>query len=132
MAILKPLDHCPRDSTLFQFTTKQLRDFIDSNHLPIQIHEQLEFAKVVAPLEERYCLDFGRPAIHPEVMVLALLVCSLYNISYSRVLCSAISENTASRWFCFLTIDDPVFDHFSSTHFIDRTGQGASPRSLTA
>ncbi len=121
--MLEPLDRCRRDSTLFQFTTKQLRDFIDPNHLLIQIDEQLDFAKLVAPLEERYCPDFGRPAIHPEVMVRALLVCSLYNIASFRRLCSAISENIAFRWFCFLTIDDPVFDHSSISHFIDRVGR---------
>ena len=120
--MLEPLDRCRRDSTLFQFTTKQLRDFIDPNHLLIQIDEQLDFAKLVAPLEERYCPDLGRPAIHPEVMVRALLVCSLYNIASFRRLCSAISENIAFRWFCFLTIDDPVFDHSSISHFIDRVG----------
>ena len=49
--MLEPLDRCRRDSTLFQFTTKQLRDFIDPNHLLIQIDEQLDFAKLVAPLE---------------------------------------------------------------------------------
>ena len=121
--MLEPLDRCRRDSTLFQFTTKQLRDFIDPNHLLIQIDEQLDFAKLVAPLEERYCPDFGRPAIHPEVMVRALLVCSLYNIASFRRLCSAISENIAFGRFCFLTIDDPVFDHSSITHFINRIGR---------
>ena len=118
--MLEPLDRCRRDSTLFQFTTKQLRDFIDPNHLLIQIDERLDFAKLVAPLEEP---DFGRPAIHPEVMERALLVCSLYNNAPSRRLCPAISENIAFRWFCFLTIDDPVFDHSSISHFIDRIGR---------
>ncbi len=99
--MLEPLDRCRRDSTLFQFTTKQLRDFIATNYLLIQIDEQLDFAKLVAPLEERYCPDSGRPAIHPEVMVRSLLVCSLYNIASFRRLCSAISENLAFRWFCF-------------------------------
>ena len=74
-------------------------------------------------MEEQYCPDFGRPAIHPEVMVRALLVCPLYNIASFRILCSAISKNIAFRWFCFLTIDDPVFDHSSITHFIDRIGR---------
>ena len=68
------------------------------------------------------CPDFGRPAIHPEVMVRALLVCLLYNIASFRRLCSVISENIAFRWFCFLTIDDPVFDHSSISLFIDRVG----------
>ena len=121
--MIEPLDRSRRDSTLFQFTTKQLRDFIDPNHLLIRIDERLDFAKLVEPLEECYCPDFGRPAIHPEVMVRALLICSLYNIASFRGLCSAISENLAYRWFCFLTIDDPVFDHSSVSHFIDRIGR---------
>ena len=121
--MLEPLDRCRRDSTLFRFTSKRLRDFIDPDHLLIQIDERLDFAKLVAPLEERYCPDFGRPAIHPEVMVRALLVCSLYNIASFRRLCSAISENIAYRWFCFLTIDDPVFDHSTITYFVNRIGR---------
>ena len=58
-------------------------------------------------------------------MVRALLICSLYNIASFRRLCSAISENIAYRWFCFLTIDDPVFDQSSISHFIDRIGFAA-------
>ena len=27
------------------------------------------------------------------------------------------------RWFCFLTIDDPVFDHSTISHFIERIGR---------
>ena len=118
-----PLDRCRRDLTLFQFTARRLRDFIDLDHLLIRIDEQLDFAKLVAPLEARYCPDFGKPAIHPEVMVRALLICSLYNIASFRRLCSAISENLAYRWCCFLTIDDPVFDHSSISHFINRIGR---------
>ena len=120
--MIEPLDRSRRDSAPFQLTTRQLRDFIDRNHLLIRIDEQLDFAKLVAPLEECYCPDFGRPAIHPEVMVKALLICSRYNITSFRRLCSAISENLAYRWFYFLTIDDAVSDHSSISHFIDWIG----------
>ena len=77
----------------------------------------------VAPLEDHYCLDNGRPAIHPEVMVRALLICSLYNISSFTRLNSAIAENIPYRCFCFLTIDDPVFDHSTISYFIERIGR---------
>ena len=121
--MLKPLDCYRRESTLFQFTTRRLRDFIDPDHLLIRIDEQFDFARLVAPLEDRYCPDNGRPAIHPEVMVRALLICSLYNISSFRRLSSAIAENIAYRWFCFLTINDPVFDHSTISYFIERVGR---------
>ena len=48
--MLEALDRCRRDSTLFQFIGKRLRDFIDPNHLLIQIDEQLDFTKLVASL----------------------------------------------------------------------------------
>lgn len=51
--MLESLDRCRRDSTLFQFTSRPLRDFTDPNHLLIQIDEQLDFARLAAPLEER-------------------------------------------------------------------------------
>ncbi len=121
--MLEPLDRYRRDSTLFQFTTKRLRDFIDPNHLLIQIDEKFDFAKLVEPLESNYCPDNGRPAVHPEVLVRALLVSALYNITSFRRLCLAISENIAFRWFCFLTIDDEVFDHSTITYFIERIGR---------
>ena len=70
--MLEPLDRYRRDSTLFQFTTRQLRDFIDPNHLLVEIDEKFDFAKLVEPLEGNYSPDNGRPAIHPEVLVRAL------------------------------------------------------------
>ena len=53
--MLKPLDRHRRDSTLFQFTTRSLRDSIDPGHLLIQVNDQFVFGKLVAPLEEWYC-----------------------------------------------------------------------------
>ncbi len=43
--ILKPLDRCRRDSTLFQFTTRNLRDFIDPDHLLIRVDEQFDLGQ---------------------------------------------------------------------------------------
>ena len=120
--MLDPLDRYSRDSTLFQFTSKRLRDFIDPHHLLIQIDERFDFPRLAEPLEDYYCRDNVRPAIHPEVLLRALLISSLYNITSFRRLCSAISENIAFRWFCFLTIDDKVFDHSTISYFIERIG----------
>ena len=47
----------------FQFTPRRLRDFVDPDHLLIRIDEQFDFSELVAPLEDRYCPDNGRPAI---------------------------------------------------------------------
>ena len=47
--MLKLLDRHRRDSTLFQFTTRRLRDFVDPDQLLIRIDEQFDFARLVAP-----------------------------------------------------------------------------------
>ena len=90
---MKPLDRDRGDSALFQFTTRRLRGFVNPDHLLIRIDEQFDFGKLVATLEDRYCPDDGRPAIHPEVMIRALLICSLYNIPSFRRLSSVFAEN---------------------------------------
>ena len=41
--MIEPLDRSRRDSTLFQFTSRQLRDFIDPNHLLIPDRRAAEF-----------------------------------------------------------------------------------------
>ena len=111
--VLKPLDRRRSGSTLCQFTTRHLRNFIGPEHLLIRIDQQFDFAKLVAPMEVRYCPDNGRPAVHPEVMVRAWLICSLHNSSSFRRLSAAIAEN----------IDDPMFDHSTISYFIERIGR---------
>ncbi len=98
--MLKPFDRCRRESTLFQFTTRRLRDFIDPDHLLIQIDGQFDFGKLAAPLEERYCPDNGRPAVHPEDMIRALLISSFRRLSSAPhcPLCGLPGRHTV-RWF---------------------------------
>ena len=48
--MLEPVDRYRRESALFQFITKQLRDFIDPNHILVQIDEKFDFPKLVAKL----------------------------------------------------------------------------------
>ena len=43
--MLKPLDRCRRDSTLFQFTTRNLRDFIDPDYLLIRVDVQFDLGQ---------------------------------------------------------------------------------------
>ena len=71
------LDRHSRGSTPFEFATKRMRDFIDPKHLLIQIDKQFDFLKFVEPFKDYYCRDNGRPAIHPETLVRALLISSL-------------------------------------------------------
>ena len=55
------LERPRRDSIPFQFISQRLRDFVGPNHLLIHTHDQPNLAKLMGPLEQRYCRDFGRP-----------------------------------------------------------------------
>ena len=56
------------------------------------------------------------------MLVRALLISSLYNVISLRQLFATISENLAFCWFCFLRIDDEVFNHSTISYFIERIG----------
>ena len=77
----------------------------------------------MAPLEEKYARDSGKPAIHTEVMVRTLLISSLYDVTSYRRLVHAIAENIAFRWFCFMGIENRVFDHSTISVFSERIGR---------
>ncbi|MDE2935627.1 MAG: hypothetical protein OXP37_02160 [Chloroflexota bacterium] len=65
---MEAFDHHRRDTALIQITTRHSRDVIDSNHLLIKSNWAFDFKALVAPLEEKYFRDSGRPATCPEIM----------------------------------------------------------------
>ena len=122
--MLRPLDRDRRDGPLYPGSDRTLRDLIEPNHLLLQIEQAIDLAALAADLEQVYDQRRGRPAIHPEVVVRALLLAALYQVPSYRQLCARISENLAWRYFCHLTLDDPVFDHSTLSVFLDRIGPG--------
>ena len=121
--MILPLDKTKRDSVLFQFSTKPLRAYIAPNHLLLKIDELFDFSYVVDLVKSFYCPDNGRAAIHPEVLLRALLIGCIYNITSFRQVCLRIQENLAYRWFLFMGLEDEVFDHSTISYFISRIGE---------
>lgn len=119
--MLRPLDRDRRDGPLYPGATRTVRDCIDPTHLLVRIDRTLDLAGYAVPLHAVYRAG-GRPAIHPEIVLRALLVGALYGETSHRALCLRISENLAWRWFCHLTLDDPVFDHSTLSVFLSRAG----------
>ena len=95
--MVKPLDRHRRDSTLFKITAHRLRNFVDPDNLLIRINEQFDLGKLVGPLKDRYYPDHGRPAIHPGVMIMALLICSVQHLLLQKIEVDPVSW-TGSRW----------------------------------
>ena len=122
LLMLKPIDRDRRNGPLYPGSSKTLRDFIDPNHLLIQVDANFDFQTLVDFVQEEYYSDIGRPAIHPEVLIRALILSAVYDINSYRQLCERISENLAWRWFCHLTLEDQVFDHSTISVFLERIG----------
>ena len=121
--MLRPFDHTRRDGPLYPGATRTLRDCLDPKHLLIQIDTALDLASYAEPLQTVYRTG-GRPAIHPEIVLRVLLLGALYHVPSHRQLCDRIAENLAWRWFCFLPLDDPVFNHSTLSVFLERVGSG--------
>src|SRR5579859_5477071 len=120
--MLRSIDRARRDGPLYPGSARTLRDCIDPRHLLIQIDTTFDFATLVAELDQHYHHRLGRPAIHPEVVLRALLLAAIYEVPSHRQLCARLAENLAWRWFCFLRLDDPVFDHSTFSVFLTRVG----------
>ena len=123
--MLKPIDRERRDGPLYPSSDRNLRGFIDPKHLLLKIDANFDFVILTEFIEAKYDPAVGRPAVHPEVLVRALLLDAIYNVGSCRQLRERISENLAWRWFCYLALEDVVFDHSTITVFIKRLGSDA-------
>ena len=123
--MLEALDYSQRDQALF---VGFVRDLIPEDHLLLRLEAAIDLAPLVTPLAEHYSPDTGRPAVHPEILIRALLISRLYNIPSFRELCRQLQYNLAYRYFCHLSLNQPVFDHSTITHFLERVGRGAFDR----
>jgi transposase len=121
--MILPLNKSRRDSELFQYSPKPLRAYIAPNHILLKIDELFDFSYVVELVQPFYCPDNGRAAIHPEILLRALLIGCIHNIASFRQLCLRIQENLTYRWFLHMTLSDEVFDHSTISYFIFRIGE---------
>ena len=97
-----------------------LDDLIPEDHLLRQIDQVLDLSTLRTHLAPFYS-HTGRPSIDPELMLRMLLIGYCYGIRSERRLCEEVRLNLAYRWFCRLSIEDPVPDH--STFSKNRHGR---------
>ena len=98
--MLETLAWYRRDSTLFQFATKRPIDPVNRYHLPVQVNEKSDFAKIVEPLEADYSYDNRSLAVRPEVLLLVLLISAHYYIMSFRRPCLELAA--CITWFTAL------------------------------
>lgn len=86
-----------------------LYDKIPKDHILRKINEAVDFSFVNDLLKDSYCVDFGRPAKEPELMLRLLLLQYLYDLSDVRVIEDA-EYNLAHLWFLGLNPEDRLPD----------------------
>ena len=107
----------PQDELFYSFN---LEDVLPEDHLLRHIDRFLDFSDLRDHLAPYYS-HTGRPSIDPELMIRMLLIGYCLGIRSERQLCEEVKLNLAYRWFCRLSISDPVPDH--STFSKNRHGR---------
>ncbi len=102
------------------FYAFNLDEQVPHDHLLRQIDGVLDLSSLRDHLAPFYS-HTGRPSTDPELMIRMLVVGYCYGIRSERRLCEEVSLNLAYRWFCRLSIEDPVPDH--STFSKNRHGR---------
>ena len=110
------------------FYDVSIERLVPEDHLLRVIDRYLDLEGIREELKPFYAAE-GRPSVDPELMIRMLVAGYCYGIRSERRLCEEVGLNLAYRWFCRLSLTDPVPDH--STFSKNRHGLRRSP-SLTA
>jgi len=87
-----------------------LDDVVPPDHLVRKIEAVLDFGWVHRELKPFYS-HTGRPSIDPELMIRMLIVGYVFAIRSEREICAQVQVNLAYRWFCGLSIEEPIPNH---------------------
>jgi transposase len=87
-----------------------LDDLVPGDHLVRRIDAVLDLSWLHGELAPYYS-HTGRPSIDPELMMRMLIIGYVFAIRSERQLCSEVQVNMAYRWFCHLSIEEPIPDH---------------------
>src|SRR5436190_669058 len=92
------------------FACVRLEDLVPPEHLLRRIDQTIDFSFIDRRTAALYS-QTGRPSVPPQVLVRMMLVGYLYGLTSERRLCQEVQLNLAYRWFCGLSLEDPVPDH---------------------
>jgi len=107
----------PQNPLFYSFN---LDDLVPQDHLLRKIDHFLDLSDLRQHLAPYYS-HTGRPSIDPGLMIRMLIIGYCLGIRSERRLCEEVRLNLAYRWFCRLSIEDPVPDH--STFSKNRHGR---------
>src|SRR5438046_9048991 len=94
------------------FYSFDLDKVVPPDHLVRQIDGLLDLSWVHKELAPYYS-HTGRPSIDPVLMIRMLIIGYVFAIRSERALCRDVQVNFAYRWFCGLSSEDKIADHYA-------------------
>jgi transposase len=88
-------------------------DMVPQNHMLRAIDKAIDWTFIYDLVEDKYCMDNGRPSMDPVMLIKIPFIQYLYGIKSMRQTIKEIEVNVAYRWFLGLDMLDPV-PHFST------------------
>ena len=83
-------------------------DMVPQNHMLRLIDKAIDWTFIYDLVEDKYCLDNGRPSMDPVMLIKIPMIQYLYGIKSMRQTMNEIEVNVAYRWFLGLDMLDPV------------------------
>jgi transposase len=93
------------------FYSFRLDEAVPNDHPVREVAAVLDLSWVHSELAPYYP-RLGRPSIDPVLMIRMLIIGYVFAIRSERALCRDVSVNLAYRWFCGLSIEDKIPDHW--------------------
>lgn len=87
-----------------------IENLVKKDHILRKIDEYIDFNFIYDLVEDKYCLDNGRPSIDPVVLFKMILVGYLFGIRSERRLIEEVHHNVAYRWFLGYGLEDKIPD----------------------
>ena len=78
-----------------QYEMISISELVPSNHLLRKVDNILDLNSIYELVEDKYCLDNGRPSIDPVILVKILLIQRLFGIKSMRQTIKEIETNVA-------------------------------------
>ncbi|MEF2919130.1 MAG: IS1182 family transposase [Acutalibacteraceae bacterium] len=90
-----------------------IEELVPQDHLLRKIERAIDWSFIYDLVENKYCLDNGRPSINPVTLIKIPIIQYMYGIKSMRQTIKEIEVNVAYRWFLGLDLMDKV-PHFST------------------
>ncbi|RIO05919.1 transposase, partial [Mammaliicoccus sciuri] len=91
-----------------QYEMISVSELVPKDHLLRKVDKVLDLNFVYELVEDKYCLDNGRPSIDPVILVKILLIQRLFGIKSMRQTIKEIETNVAYRWYLGFSFLDKV------------------------